>query len=161
MGKQAVGAMTYPEPTPTAKGKRDALRRELESGRKIPAYKMIQLAGLQYSRALHELRWNVCGCVQPGRPKGLEYGLNIRNDSPDPRHPDHTVFWLEPGHWTKPVRITKTEKLVNRAVADAVDLDDVLDSRRTLEKLPAAMFSTGCLFGDLSALAPERHRDDG
>jgi hypothetical protein len=92
---------------------------------------MVKLAGLQYSRAVHELRWNVHGCVRPDCPKGLEYGLNILNDNPDPRHPDHTVFWLAEGHWTKPVRVgSKAGSRINPELQAAIDRDDTLEERR-------------------------------
>lgn len=132
------------QPTSTAKAKRNALLRELRTGRRIPAYEMVSIAGLQYNGATHELRWNVGGCVRPDCPKGLEYGLNIQNDNPDPKRPDHTVFWLAPGHWTKPVRIgSKTNRRIVREVNAAIYRDDALEARR-----PAAT-----LFGDIS---PER-----
>jgi hypothetical protein len=92
---------------------------------------MIQLAGLQYSRAVHELRWNVNGCVRLGYPKGLEHGLNIQNDNPDPKRPDHTVFWLAPGHWTKPVRVgSKATRKITGAVRATIERDDALEDRR-------------------------------
>lgn len=129
------------EPTSTSGAKRDELLRELRAGRKIPCYEMPSIAGYQYNRCVHELRWNVGGCVRPDCPKGLEYGLNIRNDDPDPRHPDHTVFWLAPGHWTKPVRVSsKAHHRVVHAVIAAIDRDDAMEARR-----PAAT-----LFGDIS-----------
>lgn len=132
------------QPTLTAKAKRNALLRELRTGRKIPCYEMVSIAGLQYNRCVHELRWNVGGCVRPGCPKGLEYGLNIQNDNPDPRHPDRTVFWLAEGHWTKPFRInSKANRRVVREVRAAIYRDDALEARR-----PAST-----LFGDIS---PER-----
>jgi hypothetical protein len=129
------------QPTATAKAKRHALLRELKTGRKIPAYEMVSIAGLQYNRAVHELRWNIGSCVCPNSPKGLEYGLNVQNDNPDPKHPDHTVFWLAPGHWTKLVRVgSKTNSRVVHEVRAAIDRDDAREARR-----PAAT-----LFGDIS-----------
>jgi hypothetical protein len=126
--------------TSTAHAKREALLRELRTGRKIPCYEMVSIAGLQYNRAVHELRWNVGGCASPDYPKGIEFGLNIQND-PVPEHPDHTVFWLAPGHWTKPVRaISPAYRRVIREVRAAIDRDEVLEGRR-----PAAT-----LFGDIS-----------
>jgi hypothetical protein len=102
---------------------------------------MVSIAGLQYNRAVHELRWNIGGCVRPDYPKGLEYGLNIQNDNPDPQHPDHTVFWLAPGCWRKPVRVgSKATNRVTQEARAAIDRDDALEARR-----PAAT-----LFGDIS-----------
>lgn len=119
------------QPTATAKAKRDALLRELRTGRKIPCYEMVSIAGLQYNRAVHELRWNIGGCVSPDYPKGVEYGLNVQNDNPDPKHPDHTVFWLAPGRWTKPVRVgSKVNSRVVDAVRAAIDRDDAREARR-------------------------------
>jgi hypothetical protein len=128
-------------PTPTAKSRREALLRELRTGRKIPAYEMSQLAGPQYNRAIHELRWNVNGCVRPDCPKGLEFGLNIQNNNPDPRRPDHTDFWLADGHWRKPVRAgSKATRWISREVRDAIARDSALEERR----------NTATPFGDIS-----------
>ena len=141
IGSVAMTATYSTQPTSTAKAKRCALLSELRTGRRIPVYEMVSIAGLQYGRAVHELRWNVNGCVHPDCPKGLEYGLNIRNDNPDPRHSDRTVFWLEPGHWTKPVRIgSKANRRIAREVNAAIYRNDALEARR-----PAAT-----LFGDIS-----------
>jgi hypothetical protein len=130
-----------PQPTSSASAKRHLLLRELRTGRKIPAYEMVSIAGLQYNRAVHELRWNIGGCVTPDFPRGLGYGLNIQNDNPNPKRPDHTVFWMAPGHWTKPVRVgSKTTRRVVREVRAAIDRCDAVEARR-----PAAT-----LFGDLS-----------
>ena len=119
------------QPTSTAKAKRDALLRELRTGRKIRCYEMVSIAGLQYNRAVHELRWNIGGCIRPDCPEGVEYGLNVRNDNPDPRHPDHTIFWLAPGCWTKPVRVrSKANSRIAHEVSAAIDRDDALEARR-------------------------------
>jgi hypothetical protein len=134
--------VTYTDqPTATAKAKRDALLRELRTGRKIPCYEMVSLAGLQYGRAVHEIRWNIGGCVQPDCPKGLAYGLNIQNDNPDPTRPDRTVFWLEPGCWTKPVRVRP--KATKRAIQDvraAIDRNDVIETRQQVATLFGDIF---------------------
>jgi hypothetical protein len=119
------------QPTVTAKAKRDALFRELRTGRKIPAYERVSLAGLQYNRAVHELRWNIRGCVCPNSPGGLEYGLNIQNDNQDPHYPDHTVFWLAPGCWKRPGLVgAKANRRIAQQASTAIDRDDALEARR-------------------------------
>lgn len=135
-----------PQPTSTAKAKREALLRELKTGRRIPAYEMVSIAGLQYNRAVHELRWNVNGCVQPDCPKGLKHGLNIQNDNPDPKRPDHTVFWLAEGHWTKPPRTnSKAGRRVIDEVRAAIERDSAREERQAIRAA-----GSGLLFGDLT-----------
>jgi len=129
------------EPTQTAKARRQSLLSELMTGRKIPAWEMTQLAGLQYSARIHELRWNEGGCVRPDCPRGLEHGLNIVNDNPDPRHPDSTIFRLADGHWTKPVRISsKAGRRIRTEVRAAIARDDAREVRRP----PATLFGDIC-----------------
>lgn len=148
--------MSYAGSQPaSAKAKRDALVRELRTGRRIPAYEMISIAGLQYSRAVHELRWNVSGCVRSDCPKGLKYGLNIQNDTLDPDHPDHTVFFLAEGHWVKPVRGAKR----NRAFFSAVDRDGARDDLKS-ERKTALQPTTTPSFPQFGALAKESYGVD-
>jgi hypothetical protein len=138
---------TRADAMPTAKAKREALLRELRTGRKIPACEMVSIAGLQYNRTVHELRLNVNGCVYRDCPKGLEYGLNIQNDNPNPRHPDHTVFWLAEGHWTKPPRTnSEAGRQVIQQVRAAIECDDAREDHRIVRG-PAG---SGLLFGELT-----------
>jgi hypothetical protein len=45
--------------------------------------------------------------------------------------PDHTVFWLAPGCWTKPVRVrSKANSRIAHEVSAAIDRDDALEARR-------------------------------
>ena len=142
-GRSREGVVTYSQqPTVSAKAKRDALLHELRTGRKIPCYEMVSIAGLQYGRAVYEIRWNIGGCVQSDRPKGLEHGLNVQNDNPDPARPDRTVFWLAPGCWTKPVRVgSNAANRVTQEVRAVIDRNDFLETRQ----------QGATLFGDISA----------
>jgi hypothetical protein len=148
----------------SSKAKRERLLAELKSGRQISACQMVQIAGLQYGARVSELRRNAQGCFDPHAPEGLEHGANIVNDSLDPKRPDHTIFYLLPGHWKK--RPSGRSRYVSHLVQEIADRDDVMESRKgqsvntgssqKLTKLTAECAEPLSLFGDLAPVPKDR-----